>query len=110
MARRLTMNRGQWLQIGATLLFATVLTLIMVLGINRASELQSASAALQKASELSSRPELMRSELTLIQRGLETQTYIGQSLRNLASMRETSNASYMLLQQYLKAAKLDSDV
>jgi two-component system chemotaxis sensor kinase CheA len=109
MARRLTMNRGQWVQIGATVMFATVLTLLLVLGIRRASELQSASAALQLASELSSRPELMRSELTLIQRGLETQTYIGQSLRNLASMRETSNQSYNLLQDNLKAAKLESD-
>jgi two-component system chemotaxis sensor kinase CheA len=109
MARRLTMNRGQWVQIGATVLFATVLTLLLVLGIRRASELQSASAALQLASELSSRPELMRSELTLIQRGLETQTYIGQSLRNLASMRETSNQSYSLLQDDLKAAKLEGD-
>ena len=109
MARRLTMNRGQWVQIGATVMFATVLTLLLVLGIRRASELQSASAALQLASELSSRPELMRSELTLIQRGLETQTYIGQSLRNLASMRETSNQSYNLLQDDLKAAKLDGD-
>jgi hypothetical protein len=103
------MNRGQWVQIGATLAFATVLTLLLVVGIRRASELQSASAALQLASELSSRPELMRSELTLIQRGLETQTYIGQSLRNLASMRETSNESYNLLQENLKAAKLESD-
>jgi hypothetical protein len=103
------MNRGQWIQIGATVLFATVLTLMLVLGIRRASELQSASAALQLASELSSRPELMRSELNLIQRGLETQTYIGQSLHNLASMRETSNQSYQLLQDSLKAAKLDSD-
>jgi two-component system, chemotaxis family, sensor kinase CheA len=110
MARRLTMNRGQWVQIGATVMFATVLTLLLVLGIRRASELQSASAALQLASELSSRPELMRSELTLIQRGLETQTYIGQSLRNLASMRETSNQSYNLLQDDLKAAKLESDI
>src|ERR1700689_4099386 len=110
MARRLTMNRGQWVQIGATVLFATVLTLVLVLGIRRASELQSASSALQLASELSSRPELMRSELTLIQRGLETQTYIGQSLRNLASMRETSNQSYNLLQDDLKAAKLESDI
>jgi two-component system chemotaxis sensor kinase CheA len=109
MARRLTMNRGQWVQIGATVMFATVLTLLLVLGIRRASELQSASAALQLASELSSRPELMRSELTLIQRGLETQTYIGQSLRNLAAMRETSNQSYNLLQDNLKSAKLESD-
>jgi two-component system chemotaxis sensor kinase CheA len=109
MARRLTMNRGQWVQIGATVMFATVLTLLLVLGIRRASELQSASAALQLASELSSRPELMRSELTLIQRGLETQTYIGQSLRNLATMRETSNQSYNLLQDDLKAAKLDGE-
>jgi two-component system chemotaxis sensor kinase CheA len=109
MARRFTMNRGQWVQIGATVMFATVLTLLLVLGIRRASELQSASAALQLASELSSRPELMRSELTLIQRGLETQTYIGQSLRNLATMRETSNQSYNLLQDSLKAARLDGD-
>ena len=109
MARRLSMNRGQWLQIGATVLFATVLTLLLVLGIRRASELQTASAALQLASELSSRPELMRSELTLIQRGLETQTYIGQSLRNLASMRETSNQSYNLLQDDLKSAKLEGN-
>ncbi|HEX4376655.1 MAG TPA: ATP-binding protein [Steroidobacteraceae bacterium] len=103
------MNRGQWLQIGATVLFASVLTLVLVLGIRRASELQSASGALQLASELSSRPELMRSELTLIQRGLETQTYIGQSLKNLAAMRDSSNQSYALLRDNLKAAKLDSD-
>lgn len=103
------MNRGQWLQIGATVFFASVLTLVLVLGIRRASELQSASGALQLASELSSRPELMRSELTLIQRGLETQTYIGQSLKNLAAMRESSNQSYSLLRDDLKAAKLDTD-
>jgi two-component system, chemotaxis family, sensor kinase CheA len=110
MARRLIMGKGQWLQIGATLLFAAVLTLVLVLGIRRASELQSASTALQLASELSSRPELMRSELTLMQRGLETQTYIGQSLKNLAAMRDSSNVSYAALRDQLKDAKLEHDV
>lgn len=109
MSRRLSINRGQWVQIAATVVFAGVLTLLLMLGIRRASELQSASAALQLASELSARPEVIRSELTLIQRGLETQTYIGQSLRSLSSMRETSNQSYGLLQESLKAAQLDGD-
>jgi two-component system chemotaxis sensor kinase CheA len=109
MIRRVSIHRGQWLQIAVAVLFASVLTLLLVLGMRSASELRSLSTALQMASELSARPQLMRSELTLIQHGLETQTYVGQSLRNLAAMRESSDQSYALLQNNLKLAGLDAD-
>jgi len=90
-------------------MFAAALTGLLVLGMRRASELQAASAALQIASELSAKPEFIRSELTLVQRGLETQTYIGQSLRDVATARETGNQAYSLLQGNLRAAGLDRD-
>jgi hypothetical protein len=108
MTRALTFNRGQWLQIGAAVLFATILTLLLVLGIRRASELQSTSGALQLASELSSRPELMRSELA-------DSAWPGNAdlCRTIAaqtgSMRESTNRSYAVLRDNLKAAKLSSD-
>ena len=56
------------------------------------ASLQSASSALQLASSLTAQPQFLRSELTLIQRGLETQTYVGNSLRALAASRAASGS------------------
>src|SRR5580704_9088906 len=106
MARRSFATPSQWLQIGATIVFATVLTVLLIVGIRRAQQLQSSSSALQLASELSSRPAIVQAELTLIQRELETTSYIGESLRNVAALRESGNQSFSLMQADLRGAGL----
>jgi len=97
---------GQWLQIAATVLFAAALTVLLILGMQRANELQSASSALQLTAELSTRPAMVHSELTLIQRGLETTTYVGEPLRSIATLRESSNQAFNLIAQQLRTAQL----
>jgi signal transduction histidine kinase len=104
--KRVSNLRAQWLQYAATMLFASALAVILGLGMGLAGRLQSGSAALQLASELSSRPQFVSSELTLIQRGLETRTYVGQSVRNVTTLRETTNQAFALLQTDIKAANL----
>ena len=91
MARLNLRSRNQWLPIAATLVFASALTTLLAYGMQRATQLRSASSALQVASELSSEPQLLRSELTLIQRGLETQTYVGDSIKTVGSLKRASH-------------------
>ncbi len=106
MARRSSAISTQGLQFAVTFVFAAVLTVLLMLGMRRANELQSASSALQLASELTSRPAIVRSELTLLQRGLEATTYVGEPLRNIPAIRESSNEALQLMQQQLRAARL----
>jgi two-component system, chemotaxis family, sensor kinase CheA len=104
---RLSLNqRVQWLPLAVTALCTTALALLLFSGVQLAARLQSASSALQLASALSSQPQLLRSELTLIQRGLETQTYVGDSLRSLAAGRASSNHAYTHLADAMRAAGL----
>jgi HPt (histidine-containing phosphotransfer) domain-containing protein/PAS domain-containing protein len=105
---RLT-HTDQWLQLSATLLFAAVLAVLLVLGIRGANQLQAASSALQLASQLSGGPQLVGAELTLIQRGLETTTYVGDSVRALAALRRSSSDSLNALSAEVRAAHLDHD-
>src|SRR5260221_339237 len=81
MARLSLTHRVQWLPITVAMACAVALALLLFTGVRLAARLQSASTALQVASGLVAEPQLMRSELTLIQRGLETRTYVGDSLR-----------------------------
>jgi len=87
--------------------FAVSLTLLMVMGVRQAGRLQSAAAALQVASELSGRPEIIHSELTLVERGLESHTYVGRSLKNLSALREAIDAGFQSVATELGAAGLD---
>src|SRR5579863_8996583 len=109
MARKSFANSEQWLQIAASVLIAAGLTVLLIIGLRRANELQSESAALQLASELSSRPQIIRSELTLIQHGLETTNYVGDSLRNLTAIRAEGNQAFQQMQQQLRRAALADD-
>jgi two-component system chemotaxis sensor kinase CheA len=97
MARLSLTHRVQWLPITVAMACAVALALLLFTGVRLAARLQSASTALQLASGLVAEPQLMRSELTLIQRGLETKTYVGDSLRALAVSRNASNQSYAKL-------------
>lgn len=106
MIRRSLANPGQWLQIAATILCAATLTVVLIIGIRRADELQSASSALQLSAQLSSSPQIVFSELTLIQRGLETTTYVGDSLRAIATERQRNDTTYEQLQGDLRRAHL----
>jgi HPt (histidine-containing phosphotransfer) domain-containing protein len=109
MAQRSRIASGQWVQITATICTAGILALLLLLGLRGAGELQAASSALQLASELSVRPQLLRAELTLIQRDLETATYAGESLRGVGDMRDGTNQGYRLLQERLRGANLAQD-
>ena len=97
MARLSPNHRVQWLPIAVTMACAVALALLLFTGVRFAARLQSASTALQLASGLVAQPQLMRSELTLIQRGLETETFVGDSLRALTLSRNGSNQVYAKL-------------
>jgi HPt (histidine-containing phosphotransfer) domain-containing protein len=104
---RLSLNpRVQWLPIAITVACTAALALLLFTGVRLATRLQAASAALQIASGLTSQPQLIRSELTLIQRGLETETYVGDSLRALATSRSAGNQAYAQLALAMRAAGL----
>jgi hypothetical protein len=98
--------RAQWLPVAAGALCTAALTLLLALGLKRAAELQSASAALQLASELSTRPEYIHSELTLVQRGLETQTWIGEPVRAVEQSTRASADALRELQASVQQAGL----
>ena len=105
-------NPGQWLQIVASIVFAAALTVVLVLGMKRADQLQAATATLQLASELSAKPQTIRADLTLIQRELETTAYLGDALRSLAMLRMANNDAFNSIQNNLRNAGLlaDNDV
>lgn len=106
MTRLSLSHRVQWLPIAIAAVCTAALTLLLLTGVRLAARLQSASSALQLASALSSQPQLLRAELTLIQRGLETRTYVGNSLRALAAARAASNDSYSHLASALSKSGL----
>ena len=104
---RLSLNqRVQWLPLAVTAVCTAALALLLFTGVRLAARLQSASSALQLASSLTAQPQLLHSELTLIQRGLETQTYVGDSLRSLAAGRAASNRAYGRLAIAMREADL----
>src|SRR5260221_2161022 len=109
MARLSLNHRLQWLPIAVTMACAVALALLLFTGVRLAARLQSASTALQLASGLVAEPQLMRSELTLIQRGLETETYVGDSLRALALSRNNSNQAYAKLATAVDEAESGAD-
>ena len=74
-----------------------------------ASRLQAASSALQLAAQLSGQPQLISAELTLIQRGLETTTYVGASVRAISDLRMPPMKTLADVQSDVQAAGLTSD-
>lgn len=102
-------RRDQWLQLSATLLFAAALAVLLVLGMGAAARLQAASSALQLAAQLSGQPQLISAELTLIQRGLETTTYVGGSVRTLTDLRHETLSTIGAVQGQVQEAGLQSD-
>ena len=86
--------------------FAAVLTLLLTLGIQRAAQLQSASGALQLASELRSLPQYFGTELTLAQRGLEARTFVGEPLADIATARDGFDKALVRIDADLEAAGL----
>ncbi|MFO1401042.1 MAG: ATP-binding protein [Steroidobacteraceae bacterium] len=109
MPQRKVTARAQWLPVAAGALCTAALTLLLALGLKRAAELQSASAALQLASELSTRPDYIHSELTLVQRGLESQTWIGEPVRAVEQSARISAEALRDLELNVRAAGLESD-
>ena len=97
---------GQWLQVTVTVLIAAVLTALMSVGFHRANQLQSASSALQGVAGLSAQPALLLSDLTLLQRSLESRTYAGDTLRDIAARREQNRHTISQLEADLARAGL----
>ncbi|HEX4049731.1 MAG TPA: ATP-binding protein [Steroidobacteraceae bacterium] len=97
---------SQWAQVLATLLFAAAVALLLVFGVRDAARLRTASSALQLATQLSERPALLTAQLTLIQRGLESTTYIGRSLRALTVLRQSTSSSLAALRAALSQTGL----
>jgi hypothetical protein len=97
---------AQWGQLSLTMLFAAAVTLLLVLGVRGAGRLQAASSALQLATQLSERPQLLAAQLTLIQRGLEATTYVGESLSSLTALQRSSSNALRSLRAALLQARL----
>jgi len=88
---------------------AAALTALLLYGMQSARTLQATSTALQRASELSGEPQVAHSQLSLLQRGLENRTYVGESLRSLAADRDRGNNTLTQLGAAIAAAGLTSD-
>ena len=99
----------RWAQFSVTMLFAGVVTVLLVLGVRDANRLEAASSALQLATQLSERPELLAAQLTLIQRGLEATTYVGRSLHTLTDLRQSTSEALAKLSTALLQARLLAD-
>jgi HPt (histidine-containing phosphotransfer) domain-containing protein/two-component sensor histidine kinase/PAS domain-containing protein len=98
--------RAQWFPVFLAAACATLLALLLFIGVQRAARLQSASSALQTAAGLASAPQLERSGLTLVQRGLETRTYVGDSLHAIATSRAAADEAFVQLGTAMQAAGL----
>jgi signal transduction histidine kinase len=103
-------RRDQWLQLSATLLFAAALAILLALGMTSAARLQAASSAMQSAAQLSGQPQLISADLTLIQRGLETTTYVGASVRAITELRQDTAKTLAAVQSQVHDAGLQRDV
>ena len=88
---------------------AAALTALLLYGMESARTLQATSTALQRASELSGEPQVAHSQLSLLQRGLENRTYVGESLRALAADRDRGNNTFAALKTAIAAAGLTDD-
>lgn len=100
---------AQWAQFSVTILFAGVVTVLLVFGVRDADRLEAASSALQLATQLSERPQLFAAQFTLIQRGLEATTYVGGSLRTLTTLRQGTSQALAELRAALLQAGLLAD-
>jgi two-component system chemotaxis sensor kinase CheA len=88
---------------------AAALTALLLYGMQSARTLQATSTALQRSSELSGEPQVVHSQLSLLQRGLENRTYVGESLRSLAAERDRGNNTLAGLRSTIAAAGLTND-
>lgn len=64
---------------------------------------------MQLATQLSERPELLAAQLTLIQRGLEATTYVGEPLHTLTGLRQSTSTALEQLRTALLQAGLLAD-
>jgi two-component system chemotaxis sensor kinase CheA len=88
---------------------AAALTALLLYGMQSAQTLQATSTALQRSSELSGEPQIVHSQLSLLQRGLENRTYVGESLQSLAAERDRGNHTLTALQSAIASAGLSDD-
>ncbi len=88
---------------------AAALTALLLYGMQSARTLQATSTALQRASELSGEPQVAHAQLSLLQRGLENRTYVGESLRSLAAERDHGNSTFAALRTAIETAGLTYD-
>src|ERR1700735_873639 len=88
---------------------AAALTALLLYGMPSPRTWQPTSTALQRASELSGEPQVAHSQLSLLQRGLENRTYVGESLRSLAAERDRGNNTLAGLRSTIAAAGLTND-
>jgi two-component system, chemotaxis family, sensor kinase CheA len=109
MSRPSLLVRSQRLPMAATLIFAVLLATVLAWGMRRASQLQAASSALQSASALAPQPQLITSELTLTQRGLESATYVGDVLSNIRGIRKDASSGMSTIATIVDRAGLKGD-
>ncbi len=88
---------------------AAALTALLLYGMQSARTLQATSTALQRASELSGEPQVAHAQLSLLQRGLENRTYVGETMRSLAADRDRGNSTFAALRSAIATAGLTYD-
>ncbi len=109
MAKQSVWSRVSIWPLVAASLSAAALTALLVYGMQSARALQATSTALQQSSALSGEPEVVHSQLALLQRGLENRTYVGESLRTLAADRDDGNNTLAALRASIATAGLATD-
>jgi sensor histidine kinase regulating citrate/malate metabolism/HPt (histidine-containing phosphotransfer) domain-containing protein len=103
------LGRSQRLPLIATLVFAGLLAIVLAYGMRRATQLQAASSALQSASTLAPQPQLITSQLTLIQRGLESATYVGDALGSIHDFRKGATDALRSISSIVERAGLKGE-
>jgi HPt (histidine-containing phosphotransfer) domain-containing protein/PAS domain-containing protein len=107
--RRSDFRLAQVLPVATAIAFAAVLTTLLTFGIQRATQLQSASSALQLASELRALPQYFGTELTLVQRGLESRTFVGEPLQEISAAQAGVDTALTQIDRDLTAAGLGTN-
>ncbi len=94
---------GQRLPVVIGVSFAALLVALLAVGMQRASQLQSASVALQLAAGLRAQPQALGAELSLVQRGLEARTFVDDSVDQIARSREAFTEALAEIDRNLEA-------
>jgi two-component system, chemotaxis family, sensor kinase CheA len=90
-------------------LFAMGLAILLTAGMRLSAQIQNASSALKLTSEQQAAPDYLGAQIDLLQRGLETRSYIGELLRNLRASIAHVDTSLAGLNHLVLASRMNED-